>query len=275
MIKTLMHKNIPVCKIKVDEQNMLESIMEVYNEQYLPENTNNLQQSLGRWLMLRKVSFKRDDLSSIREFYGSSLFISHSMRSLEDCYWLKCKDTDTWENISPYNNWEYFNDDIYLALYDPEDYEAPFNDSPNLTLSGTNKCIWYKNKENEIGTIDSNIQNQLYYYRTALKNDITIVKERIPVILCSHLFAFTKSSTSEQVESIPFDHLYNTTFDINLSKEANLQKCCETFNIPNWEAFFNELIKYDQICGKSDRELIDIRVLRNADNLQIIGFDKL
>ncbi len=275
MIKTLMHKNIPVCKIKVDEQNMLESVITVHNEKYLPENTNNLHQSLARWLMLRKMSLKRDDLSSIREFYGSSLFHSDSMRSLSDCYWLKCADTDTWENISPYSDWEYYNDDIYLALYDPEDYEFPFNNSPNLTLSGTDKKIWYQDPIDGLGTIDSNIQNQLYYYRMAKNNGIEIVKSRKPVILCNHLFAYTKSETSEEVEAISFDHLYNTTFDINLNKKANLQKCCEQFNIPDWESFFNELIKFDELCEKKDRELIDINVLRNANTLEIIGFDKL
>ncbi len=279
MIKILMHKDDEVAKLKVDSDNILEEVIEIYNEDLLPEKTNNPYQSLHKWLMLRKMSLRRDDLSPIREFYGSKIFVSDNSRSLFDCYWLKNKKSECWDSINAFKNWIYYNDDIFLMLFQPEDYDGPddemINDSPNLTISGTEKRLWYKDKDGITGLIDSDVREQTQMYKKAVENGISIVAERKPIILCKHLFTFIPQKTTEDIESIPFDHLYNTTFDINLSKEANLQKCCETYNIPKWIDFFDELMEFDKILEKNDRELMDIRVLRDSNTLKILGFDTL
>ena len=278
MIKTLMHKNDPVAKVEVNSANILEKVIEVYDRDLLPEKTDNDFQSLQKWFMLRRLSLRRGDIDAYRVHYGSKMFISDNLRSLADCYWLKKSKNEDWDEIKAFGQWRHINDPVFLMMYDPTDFEKPDEDdiidSPNLTLSCVEKNLWFC-EESVFGFINANVKKEHDKYKIAKENNISIVAERKPIILNHHLFMFIPQSTSVQVEAIPFDALYNSTFDANFSKEANLQKCCEQYKIPGWKKFFNELIQFDELCEKTDRELYDIRVLRNSDTLEVIGFDKI
>lgn len=172
MVKTLMHKNVPVASLKITPDGILEDVVKVINTELLPENNENVKRSLQRWLMLRQISRSRKDISPLRDFYGFKMFISKNMRSLYDCYWLK-SESETWEEINAFENWDY------------------------------------------------------------------------------------------------------QTEDDKLNEMENLQKCCEHFKIPDWKPFINQMMEYDRLCKNSERELSDIRILRDADTLDIIRFDKL
>lgn len=273
MTKTLMHKNVPVASLKVTPDGILEDVVKVINPEFLPENNGNVKRSLQRWLMLRQISRSRKDISPLRDFYGSKMFISKNMRSLYDCYWLK-SESETWEEINAFENWDYQTDDILLALINPVEFEEISYDSPNLTISGADNALWFYD-EKHLGQITNNAQRQMNNYKTAVKNGISILKPRKYLLIYSMIFVFTPSDTSQNIESIAFDTLYNQTEDEKLNKMENLQKCCEHFKIPDWRRFINQMMEYDRLCKNSERELSDIRILRDADTLDIIRFDKL
>jgi len=69
--------------------------------------------------------------------------------------------------------------------------------------------------------------------------------------------------------------LYYTPNIRVFSKSENIASICTQLNIPDWRRFISEMIELDKACGKMDRDLCDIGVLRNADTLECIAFDRL
>ena len=275
MIKTLMHKNTPVVSMRISSTGALEEIVRVFDESLLPERGEDTTRAMQRWLLLRGTSTARKDIQPLREFYGSKMFTSVNMRSLFDTYWLKVSADETWDSVNAFDNWDPDDDDIFLALLYPRDFEGPRYDSPNLTVPGSLERIWYKDETHSLGIICSDAQKEMSEYNIAKKNNISIVKPKSYFILGGTIFTYEMASTSKDIEQVSFDSLYNASEDKSLDKMENLQKCCETFHIPEWEGFLNEMLTFDELCGKEDRELSDIKVLRDADTLRILGFDKL
>lgn len=275
MIKTLMHKDTPVVSMKISATGALEEVVKVFDEALLPENNGDIARSMQRWLLLRGTSTARKDIQPLREFYGGKMFTSVNMRSLFDTYWIKVSANENWETVNAFDNWDPDDDDIFLALLYPKDFEGPRYDSPNLTIPGSLERLWYKDETHSLGIICSNAQKEMSEYNLAKKNGIEIVRPKNYFILGHTIFTYETASTSKDIEQLPFDSLYNKTEDASLSKMDNLQKCCETFKIPDWKDFFNEMLTFDELCNKEDRELSDIKVLRDTETLKILGFDKL
>ena len=278
MIKTLMHKDTPVAKLQISSLGAVEQIIELYNEELLPERNGKTLEDFTiatqHWMLLRKLITGREDIYPIYCFYGGNMFQSGNMRSLADTYWLQVSPNETWENVNAFDNFDPVEDDIFLALYFPKMFEGPRFDSPNLTLSGRIPRVWFVDETHPLGILRSDAQIAMREYNTAVANKLDIVKPKSYFILSETVFTYERCNTSKDIEQIPFESLYNRTKDYNLSEMENIQKCCETFKIPKWKSFFNQLLEFKAITN-TPLEIYDIKVLRNTDDLQILGFDKL
>ena len=160
-----------------------------------------------------------------------------------------------------------------MMMYKPADFDGVDDSSPNLTISGTVPLMWYE--FDELGLINERAQSDIIFYREAKSRGFECVEKREYKIIAGRVFSYRKVAVSEDVERIPFDFYYNLLEDKTLSKSENIAKCCTELKIPNWRQFISEMIELDKACGKMDRDLCDIGVLRNSNTLECIAFDKL
>ena len=276
MQKIVMHKDDKVAEFKCKNNGNFDKLIKVYNEELLPDRTREAEIALQRWMILRSPSGLRKNFSALKEFYGPENFVSVNMRSLFDCYWIKDADDDeiSWDSVNPYTTWDPSSDSIFMSIYKPFDFEAFDESSPNLTIPGVDPLIWYE-FENGIGLLNENAQKDMRDYKVAKEMGIKMVAERKYKILSGRVFTFKEVNTSEEVERIPFDTLYNLTEDPSKSKAENIKTCCEKFGIQNWKEFISSMIEFDNVCENNKRELFDIGVLRDANTLVYISFDRL
>lgn len=276
MQKIVMHKNAPVAKYQCRSNGSFDKLLNVYDENLLPDKTQKTEIALQRWMILRMPSGLRKNFAPLKEFYGQEHFISSNMRSLFDCYWIKdASDTETtWDAINPYTTWDPSSDSIYMSIYKPADFEGFDESSPNLTIPGAAPLIWYE-FDDCLGLINENAQKDMSEYKKAKELGIHVMAQRSYKILSGRVFTFRKSLTNCDVERISFDSLYNSVEDPSKTKAENIKNCCEFYGIPNWKEFITEMIEFDNACGNKNRELFDIGVLRDANSLECISFDLL
>lgn len=273
MKKLLMHKDTIVATFNLSKNNRISSV-QVENEALFPAIGDSEINSIRRWIIARKTALNRQDLAPIIGFYGTSHFVSHSLRSLTDCYWVKDSNANaTWEEISAYHMDDLEDDSIFLAVNKPKDFESFENDSPNLTIAGKNQVFWYRNED--LGLLNTDAQTDMNIYKIARENNISIFSPRKYIVLAGNIYTFKKSNTSELVERIPFDQLYFSVEDYQLSKSENFKRCCEIYKIPDWKNYICNVIKFNKIHPQKKIDLLDLGVLRNAETLEYQKFDEL
>lgn len=276
----VMHKNDEVCTITLDSRGYVSSVDSVENEVLLPcvisDSKEDLKFGIQKWLLTRMVGRSRTDYSPLRTFYGDDYFISTNRVSLSDSYWIKEKDSSlTWDDVNPYKNWSEDDDCYFGIISDPENTYKVDNISPNLTISGPEHKFWYR-MDGELGYINEFSQKDMAFYKKALENECnSIVAPRKYIILSGKIYTFTPVKTSEKVERIPFDVLYDGIEDKNKSKMENLRATCEHYGLDGWKSFFGTVIKLDKLNNNKERELSDLGVLREVDTLKVVGFDSI
>lgn len=276
----IMHKDVEICSITLDSRGYVASVDNVENELLLPcvisDNKEELKFGIQKWLLTRMVGRSRSDYSPLRTFYGDEFFISNNRVSLSDCYWMKEKDSDlTWEDVNPYKTWDEENDCYFGIISDPENTYKVDNISPNLTIPGTEHRFWYR-LNGQLGYINESSQKDMFFYKKAIENHCEdIVAPRQYLILEGKIYTFSPVETNEDVERVPFDVLYDSMEDKSKSKMENLRITCEHYKLKGWKQFFGCITRLDEILNNKERELSDIGVLRDANTLEIIGFDKI
>ncbi len=285
MKKEILHKNDRVASVEMDSRGFIGKIYDVYNPDLLPcvysKDEADLKVGLQRWLLSRQLGRTRADIAPIKAFYGTDVFASKHMVSLNDSYWIKDteeagneEDAD-WDNVSPFKNWDYEEDCYFDLLHDPENTYDVDNISPNLTIPGNDPRFWYI-KDDEIGIITENSQRDMKTYKKALDLGFEeFVAKRSYMILQGTIYSFHPTGTSEKIERIPFDLLYDSVASDSEKKIDNLKNCCEKYNLPDWRKFLSAIMKLDNELGNKERNLCEIGVLRDSDSLEILGFEKI
>lgn len=279
-----MHLNDIVASVEIDGRGFISKIYQVCNPDLLPcvysEDKNDLNVGLQRWLLSRQLGRTRADIAPVKAFYGSDIFQSKYLVSLNDCYWMReidengVKDED-WEDVSPFTNWDYEEDCYFELLHDPENTYDVDNLSPNLTLPGNDPRFWYK-KDEEFGIITESSQRDMKTYKKAIELGFAdMVAPRSYMILQGTIYSFHPTGTSEQVERIPFDILYDAVANDEYKKIDNLKRCCERYHLEDWRKFLSAVMKLDEELGNKERNLCEIGVLRDTKTLEVIGFEKI
>lgn len=278
--QVIMHKNDEVCTITLDSRGYVVSVDSVENETLLPcvisDNKEELKFGIQKWLLTRMVGRSRADYSPLRTFYGDEYFVSNHRISLSDCYWMKDKESEmAWDEINPYKHWSEDDDCYFGIISDPENTYKVDNMSPNLTISGPEHKFWYR-VDGQLGYINEFSQKDMTFYKKAVENGFeSIVSPRQYIILSGKIYTFTPVETNEEVERVSFDVLYDGLEDKSKSKMENLRATCEYYGLDNWKSFFSMITKLDNLNNNKERELSDLGVLRDANSLKVIGFDKI
>lgn len=276
MNKKIMHKDTEVATFTCKSNGEYNHLIDVKNEILLPDRTREYDIATKRWVLTRRQSSRINEFSEVRRFYGQENFASRNLRSMLDCYWIKDEENpdESWASVNPFVTWDPASDSVFMMMYKPADFDGVDDSSPNLTISGTLPLLWYE--FDSLGLINERAQSDILLYREAESHGIkNLVEKREYKIIAGRVFSFRKASVSDEIERIPFELYYSMSEDKSLSKEENIEKCCTEFHIPKWKDFISGMIELDKIFGKADRGLCDIGVLRNADTLECLSFDKL
>lgn len=272
MKKELMHKNIVVAEIVETKNNQVSSV-QVFEPDWFPNlGDDSPINNYRKFKLARQTNLCRKDIQPYVGFYGYENFISNTLRSLNDCYWIREKGSNLkYEDISAFSISDLSEDDIFLSLVRPSDFRSFGEDSPNLCIPSQKPIYWYQD-DDKLGLINKNAQADMYIYKIAKEHNIDIVKPRKYLIIYNTIYTFIPIDTNEHLERISFEQLYNSTKDINLSNSANIQKCCEHYQIKNWKDFISKMIQLNKLV---QIPLSELYVLRNADTGEYLEFDKI
>ncbi len=274
----LMHANTPVAECSFGAEGYLKDIPRIINAAHLPPSVDlddeecNAKLALQRWILSRSLSSSRTDVAPLREFYGNAAFTSATGASLFDSYWFSDSEHKDWEACNPYDHWDAGSDSLYLMLHNPAALETINACSPNLTIPGKKKRLWYRYADSPV-LLHGNAQAEMNAYKQA--NGSKIVAKRVYALLREHLYAVQQVETSKEIEMIPFEEFYLAGSSPSRSKIDNIRDTCAKFGITGWKEFFTEMIDFDERTQNTSRELTDVGVLRNVSTLEIVGFAKL
>ncbi len=284
MRREIMHCNDIVATVDIDHRGFINKIFNIDHPELLPcvysDDNNDLNVGLQRWLLSRQLGRTRADIAPVKAFYGIDIFSSKNLVSLSDCYWIRDVSEDgikedDWKEVSPFINWDYEEDCYFDLLHDPENTYDVDNISPNLTIPGNEARFWYK-KDNVLGIITEASQKDMKTYKKAVELGYEdIVATRSYMIIQGTIYSFHPTGTSENVERIPFDILYDSVADDGLKKIDNLKNCCEKFGLTDWRKFFSSVMKLDDELGNKERNLCEVGILRDVKSLKVLGFEKI
>lgn len=278
MIKTVMHKNDEVLTYECDKRGIATKIENVARKDLLPfasVDESSYKLSLQIWLLERSIGKTRKDIEPLVAFYGVDYFRSQNYASLFDCYWVRNDESEVWEDICPQRNWDPENDSYFNLIHSPTEVESFSKASPNLTLSGVERRFWHV-KDGVLGIITESSQADMAVYKAAKKLGLTsIVARRDYLVIKGTIYAFHPVKVSSSTERVPFSMYYDQVADDSKTKIQNLEACCNRFGIKGWKEFFKGVMTVDQEVGNKDRGLSEIGVLRNADTLEVLGFEPI
>ncbi len=278
MVRTVMHKNDEVLTYECDKRGIATKVLSVERKDLLPfaaANESSYKISLQMWLLERSIGKTRKDIEPLIAFYGVEYFKSSNYASLFDCYWIKNEKDETWENISPYRNWNSEEDCYFNLIHSPTEVESFSKLSPNLTLPGVEKRFWYV-KDGKLGIITESSQADMAVYKAAKKLGLeSIASRRDYIVIKGTIYAFHPVNVNEHTERVPFSMFYDAVADDSKTKVKNLEICCEKFGLKGWQNFFKGIMAIDNEVGNKDRGLSEIGVLRNPDTLEVIGFEPI
>ncbi len=283
---TLMHKNIKVADITIDEvQGGIINISDIYSLEHFPigslENNAPNRKNLNKWWTGRSIPASRDGLKEALEKIGvtspKELITKCLALSLSDQYWIRPKDSNiNWHDVNFFENT--FSDDIgeLLVGNDVDGNIDMF--SPNNSTDGWLKKKWkiingdrcllkagsepfYQEPFNELlaSTIMEKLGIDHVKYGVVWNNDY-------PYSCCKcFISSETELVTADRFRSIEHQPNHLNTYQHFLS-------LCEKQGILNGEDFLNKMIVVDYIIANEDRHFNNFGLIRNANTLDWIGF---
>jgi len=283
----LMHKNIPVVAMIIDETGFIAKLTATYDERHLPIgvqifNSGIDRKGLNDWWLGRSIPASRDGLQdalAMLELSSSVLLIEKCLGlSLSDHYWICPKGSGlVWENVNFFTN--AFSKDVGEVLFgkEPPIYEHICLLSPDNTSDGWLKKKWiildgkrylmkggsgvYKQEPfNEV--IASAVMHRLGVPHV----DYTLTFDNeMPFSLCENFITPT-------TELIPAWRIRESFKKANQdSSLTHLYRCCEQLGIPNVERAINQMLTVDYIIANEDRHYNNFGFIRNVDTLKWLG----
>ena len=284
---TLMHKNIAVVDLELDEADgTIYKIGNVYASEHLPlgvvtKTGKPDKTEFNNWWLDRSIP---DSRSGVREALESmhldnikSLLVRCYGLSLSDQYWICPEGTNLqWKKINFFNNT--FSEDIGDILFGAQKKENAIHfSSPDNTSDGNLKKRWK--------IIDGNrylVKGGSNPYRQQPFNEViaTKIMERLGVPCIAYSLFWNKGApysvcadfVDENTELIPAWRILKTQKQPNnVSLYQHFLNCAEKLGIPNVIPFLDRMIVVDYLILNEDRHLNNFGALRNAETLQWIG----
>jgi hypothetical protein len=283
----LMHKNISVAELEIDEAtSVISSIGSVFAENHVPIGIavkDNLidRSALNEWWRGRSIPASRDGLGDAL----LKLDIAFSERLIEKCfglslsdqYWINPENSGLiWDEINFFNN--KFSEDIGDVLFGQPLHEAEIDFmSPDNTSDGWLKKRWQiiDGKRCLIkggsGVLQQEPYNEVIASAVLRRLNIPhvgyslMMQEEYPYSVCENFI------TSE-TELISAWDIMKTLKRLNhMSTYDHFINCCDKLGIPNATSSMNKMLSFDFLIANEDRHFRNFGAVRNADTLEFIG----
>lgn len=292
----LMHKNIPVAVLEIDEASgVISAIGEVYAEKHIPlgitVKRGKIERSeLNDWWKGRAIPASRSGIKTVLE----DLQIATTQRLLEKClglslsdqYWICPQSKELkWSEINFFEN--DFSDDMGNILFGKiSSGEMIINDEISLMSPDNTSDGWLKKKWKIIngkrclikggsGAIQQEPYNEVIASKIMERLDIPHVKysliteEEYPYSICEDFI-------TPQTELISAWYVMQTEKKPNhISVYQHYVNCCEKLGIPKIKESLDQMMVVDYLIANEDRHQNNFGVIRDAENLNFIGTSPL
>jgi hypothetical protein len=275
-----MHKDSPVCDMTFDTAGNVSKVGRIYDEALLPpgvDETKPLPYELTKWMQARVFSPSRPDMAFIRRYLKENVLKYAGQTSLLDTYWFRAaKKGTTWDEINPYDHFDHSHDPVCLLNLRPN-YIHPDTSmaSPNLAIPGNDNAFFCRGGDGKLYYLSEDIEKDMGYFKRA--DGSTITQPRKYTIISGRLYSAQASQTSKDVESFPMSAVYEKfrgdrpdSFDI-------LTKALEHEGLERGSIyeFLREMYSGDEKAEVDDREFSSIRLLRDTETLEVLGFARI
>lgn len=283
----LMHKNVPVVEIELDEQtSSISSIGVLYEEKHvpigIPINKNGINRAaLNEWWKSRAIPASRDgikealkqlNLTTTYQLLDKSLGLS-----LSDQYWICPKGANvTWSDVNFFEN--AFSEDVGNALFgEILNTETISFMSPDNTSDGWLKKKWkiIDGKRCLIKAGSGATQQEPYNEVFASKICERLGIDHIPYSLTiqeEYPYSVCENFITSETELISAWYIMQTRKKENhVSVYQHYVNCCKELGIPGIEDSLNKMIVLDYLIVNEDRHQNNFGVVRHAESLEWIG----
>ena len=283
---TLMHKNIKVADLLLDEETgSIVEIGEIYNFAHLPIGTtkNDLSADralLNKWWTDRSIpasrSGVRDALEILRVSTPKLLLAKCYGLSLSDQYWVKPINSDLeWEVVNFFDN--DFSEDVGDILFGKaKDSENISLNSPDNTSDGCLKKRWKIINQKRCLLKAGSLPYEQQPFNEAIASLImdklnidhvsysVMVDDEKPYSVCEDFI----SRDTELV--MAWKILQRYPKPNHLSVYQHYIDCCKSLGIDDIVDKINQMIVVDFIIANEDRHLNNFGLVRNANTLEWI-----
>lgn len=288
---TLMHKNLSVAQIEIDEETgSISKIIEIYHEKHMPvgtvytmhHETKAQRMALNHWWTGRSIPASR---SGIREaldelgVYDTTLLLTHCMGlSLSDHYWIRPTNSDVkWEDVNFFTN--DFSDDIGDVLFGAPKKQVGFDySSPDNTSDGNLKKRW-----KIIHGKRCLLKDGIKPYRQQPFNELiaTKIMERLGIYHVPYTIIWEDGKPYSMCEDFVTTEteLVSAWRMTQLRPKANHENTylhfvniCMESGVPDVTVALDRMLVLDYLIANEDRHMNNFGLLRNADTLEWIGF---
>lgn len=284
---TFMHQNLPVAELELDDASgFIIKINNVYRPEHLPVGVSVRKGVVDRaafnhWWTDRSIpasrSGVREALETLEIADTKMLLVRCFGLSLSDQYWIKPENAAmTWEQINFFDN--DFSDDMGDVLFGSPKKEPEFDfSSPDNTSDGCLKKRWKiidgrrclikggsnpfrQQPFNEV--IASEVMQRLGVNHIPYK---VVWSEGAPYSICEDFI-------TKDTELVSAWRLMQTQKkDNSTSVYQHFVNCCEGTGI-NVVSDLDRMIVVDYLIANEDRHLNNFGLIRNAKNLEWMGF---
>jgi len=285
---TLMHKNIEVLDLNIDDVGQITEIFKIHDERHVPiginiEGTTVNLLNLVNWWKSRGIPANRDELISYFENLHSISpeilqKISYGL-SLTDQYWINpVLHKFKWEEVNFFNN--PFSNDVGDMLFDNKDININDADfiSPDTSLNGYLKKRWTLNRDRRI-LIKAGSKpylqepfNEVICTKILEKMKINHVPYNLNIIN-DKPYCLCETFITSDTEFIPASHILNSIRKVHEdSRYEHFLRCCDNLGITNYISDLDKMITFDFIVVNEDRHFGNFGFIRNANSLEWISF---
>lgn len=284
---TLMHKEVPVVDIELDDATgSIYQIKKVYNAEHIPigipyKNEVIDRKALNNWWYGRSIPASRQGiqqaLAALRVDSTQELLNKSYGLSLSDQYWIKEKGSSLeWAEINFFEN--DFSRDIGDILFSGHSSSNKINLlSPDNASDGWLRKKWtiINGKRCLIkagsGTIVQEPYNELIATELMERLNIPhvsyslIMQDKCPYSICED---FVDADT----ELISADRIIKSQKKANpFTAYQHYLNCCEMMEIPDVQQAVDRMIVVDYLLANTDRHYNNFGAIRNANTLEWIG----
>ena len=283
----LMHKDIPVVEIALDEATgSIQRIDELLHGEHLPVGVPVRhgvadRAALNEWWEDRSIPASRSGLREALETLGvasSKLLLSRCYGlSLSDQYWIKPAGSSlAWNQVNFFEN--PFSEDIGDALFGKPARKEGFDfSSPDNTSDGFLKKRWkiIDGKRCLIKAGSPPFQQQPFNEVIAYKMADRLGIPHIPYALLwdeGLPYSVCEDFVTPDTELIPAWRVMQTQKkDNQTSVYQHYRNCCEKLGVPGIAHALDQMMVLDYLIANEDRHFNNFGLLRNPDTLEWLG----